>query len=811
MSEELNRDDDKEISINFQNTADDRNVARSEQQVPSYFSSWFENQAVKYQAQQEQMMQNIMMKAEETIMGLVLRMKGTPPASAIQRARDSIPAEGLNTILKNDSYAQVKDPAAENSTSKMPAKDSSSNVPENSKKLAGNDPRRQSASFMPFVASFGNDSKKQPVNSKPVISSKVDSQQAMDNRKLTAEEAAEFNKFKSNAISQQENNKSPASSEDFFCYDAIHAPEARSAEDEEDRSDDFHIDSFSKIRDFRRHSFTSNEARKQKRISNAATVQQQTSYNNVPNMNNARNNNPAMSMQGINSGNNNNNSNNNSNNNNYGGGGPNSGYFHNPPITPPTPGGGSGPYGPTAPPPFPSTPFPNNNNSVVSSIGLAPIMYCATPPSVQHIWLASLSLSAILKFMDDVDEYIIAHRIQIPVATRIATSVRDQLCSQYHGLNINMFYSLSKEQVFHILRYECKPRTVLSFILNLQKYVKFELTDKSYVPGPTNFKPFYDALLKYNALFKRYFTIMSEDNAENIPALNAKENGLVKVYIDKIPYEYGQRVWKSFKKNDSFNSWHEFESRFFDVVRDHFEKYEMSRSVSEHFSRASSVSSNNSKPSYSSSNSYSNNDKKKKYSSNSNVRFSSLHNIHEADIEVDDNDESNQFIDPTNAADEEYSVEEDNQTDGYITAPDDPQYQTAEEPPDPEDQIVADDDDDLNERLHAMMTNSSNRSNYNNNKIIAKPNHNKPAANNHNASHSSKPPAAAPKPNGCISMILYNGKCNKGSKCTFSHDTQVLQKTCLLFCDSKYNPKNRPPIGSRSIVNHMVSETSQSA
>jgi hypothetical protein len=791
----------------------------SNYQIPSYLSRWVEEQSLNIQRQQEQMF----LRTEQMMAKMMLQFQRTPASAIIQRARDSIPNDGLNTILKNDPYAQVQEssqkPAANNKVDDKNGDERSKTADRNSTKVAGQDPeRRRSASFIPFVSSFMgssyNKQQQEEVMAKPSANPNVNNAD-IGNRKPSAAEVAE---------AKVQSSKSPTNSDDFFCYDAIHNPGSQNDIEEEQQPNDqakLHIDSFAKIREFRRTSFTSNEARKQKRLAAAPSQQSNTVPNTTVDQAAVSKINNAMLSQ---SNNKRDHTNYNVNQNNYGGGNvaPNYNTKNNPPPPPPS-GGGPPPVVPSAPPFVPPV-TPSHSGMPSSAYSLTPIVYSAKLPSVAHIYLPDLKIDSILKFIDDWEEYIIAHRVEpSSIATRIATPVRDQLCSQYDGMHIAIFYSLSREDLFRILRCECRPRTVLSFILNLQKYVKFEKpADRNYIPSLLNFKPFYDALLKYNALFKRYLAIMSEDNAENVPAISAKENGLVKVYLDEIPHDYGHRVWKSFKRSDYFNTWYDFESKFWAVVRDHFEKCEMSRCVSEHFNRGV-FSSNNAVVTSSRTSSYSSNNTsyKKKQSGKNNVRFG-FNNMQEVehDESATEVDEPEQYPDfhmgvPEYVAEDIIQAE-----DGYNTAPEDSShYQTAEEPPDYDTPDEDDDETDFNERLHAM-TNPQHKQRSNNNhsnqkKILPPKKSNNgylrsPAPSSVVTRQNSNTPSGRSNvPNGCFSMIL-NNSCAKGDKCSYSHDFQVLQKTCAqqakALDSSRYNPRNiRNPVGNRSIVNHMAS------
>jgi hypothetical protein len=71
----------------------------------------------------------------------------------------------------------------------------------------------------------------------------------------------------------------------------------------------------------------------------------------------------------------------------------------------------------------------------------------------------------------------------------------------------------------------------------MEVHVKFPELPGSYVPSASSFGPLYDALLMYKNEFRELFEFMCEDNADNTPDTRAKDEGLARLFTDKIPDE----------------------------------------------------------------------------------------------------------------------------------------------------------------------------------------------------------------------------------------------------------------------------------
>jgi hypothetical protein len=210
------------------------------------------------------------------------------------------------------------------------------------------------------------------------------------------------------------------------------------------------------------------------------------------------------------------------------------------------------------------------------------VTYTRTQPAYDHIQLTEMKLRSVIKFVDDVNAYQVSHGITLPVASLISEKVRDDICAQHPGMTIVKFLSCKAKDVIRLIQEECRPISKLQFQEALKKHTYFDIPH-NYVPTSSAFKPFRDALLSYRRKFLRAFEIMAQDNEENVPQCDDKEGGLIKIFVEKIPFSYGKKIINSWAKKRRFPDIYAFLKKFFAVVKEHYGAYEKSLLVSQHF------------------------------------------------------------------------------------------------------------------------------------------------------------------------------------------------------------------------------------
>eukprot|EP01040_Poterioochromonas_malhamensis_P004271 gene4271-4575_t len=92
------------------------------------------------------------------------------------------------------------------------------------------------------------------------------------------------------------------------------------------------------------------------------------------------------------------------------------------------------------------------------------IIITQNPPSYTHIRLESLSIMRVLKFIEQVHEYQLAHKISLPLASLIAEKPRRQIMARNKGLTLQKFFQLNTAKLIKLLMREVKPESTLIFL-----------------------------------------------------------------------------------------------------------------------------------------------------------------------------------------------------------------------------------------------------------------------------------------------------------------------------------------------------------
>ena len=366
------------------------------------------------------------------------------------------------------------------------------------------------------------------------------------------------------------------------------------------------------------------------------------------------------------------------------------------------------------------------------------IQYTRSAPSYLHIKLERLTLVHVVKFIEEVLSYVHAYRLNLPFTTLVTTEVREQLISHNVGLTITQFHALSVDDFFALLLREVRPEDKLIFYSTMAKSVKMELPS-SYKPSPLDFKPLYQAILRLREKFMRVYEILAEDNQDNIPDCTDKDNGLIRLWIDAIPFGYGKKVYQSMPVK-KFHDIYAFVRAFMVVVEKDFERYRQNAVMKHHFSGTAvheTTSAASSRPSR----------------SQATQRF---HEIVEQATRSSPEPEV-----PVEYSDSDLDV-----------------------PPVPDaDEDLADVDEILLQQLAAMNSTQKFGS------ASKLPSKSKPAT--QGPTNGLKSRDGAQPPTGCFRMLFY-GTCDN-AKCKFSHDplqlTKLHEHYLQLLRNSKYRPK----------------------
>lgn len=221
-------------------------------------------------------------------------------------------------------------------------------------------------------------------------------------------------------------------------------------------------------------------------------------------------------------------------------------------------------------------------------------------PPRHDIELSSLSVNAIIKFITDIIDYQYRYRVPLQVPSLIRPAIVREVMARHPKLNYATFQSLDAEQVFQLLQFEMAPTTAYEVINRLERSVRFNLADSAYRPSSRDYRPFYSALLNYIRDFTlAYDLITGLLPAELIPKLSTKDLGILKVFLSKIPFDYGWRLHGSYLQDQistkpagssslaanshPINNFHRYLSAFSQYVNQHFNVYRDCRTFEQFF------------------------------------------------------------------------------------------------------------------------------------------------------------------------------------------------------------------------------------
>lgn len=191
----------------------------------------------------------------------------------------------------------------------------------------------------------------------------------------------------------------------------------------------------------------------------------------------------------------------------------------------------------------------------------------ATQPSFNKVKLTDAdSVLQVLTFIDEAVQYQTQYGLRLQLPSLISAPARRRLMAGSQ-LTPQKFFALDDPELFQLLEKQIRPQTQLTFAELLQKNVDFVIP-KGYRPTPSDYKPFHASLLTYRHEFLRLFEILSKDNDENIPEIKNKEYGLLKVFIDKVPFEYGKRLFQCMR-DKRFLDFYDFLKKWDAIVNEH--------------------------------------------------------------------------------------------------------------------------------------------------------------------------------------------------------------------------------------------------
>lgn len=196
------------------------------------------------------------------------------------------------------------------------------------------------------------------------------------------------------------------------------------------------------------------------------------------------------------------------------------------------------------------------------------VQYTRAAPPVDHIKLTRLTPRKVLQFWVAVLEYQSSHLLKLNVASLISQTVKDTIMARFPELHHDKFNHLTDIQLQNYTIKMIQPRTKSEFYTKMTAAVRFN-NDATLMPRAEHFGLFYAALRSYKIHFTRMYDILSRDNFHAVPECTMHKGGLIRLFLSKIPHNYGVSVHNnmSVKKFDDIEH---YITAFYDIVQRHY-------------------------------------------------------------------------------------------------------------------------------------------------------------------------------------------------------------------------------------------------
>lgn len=169
-------------------------------------------------------------------------------------------------------------------------------------------------------------------------------------------------------------------------------------------------------------------------------------------------------------------------------------------------------------------------------------------------------------FFQELFDYESETLLCLPLHALIEKTIREKIRLRAPSITKHAFRGLKRAQLLRRIQLYLAPRDANQFTYRLVKYAPFK-TPPGYHPLCTDFSRFYDAYMAFNDLFREVYEFMAfDDTVEAIPACDYKEGGLIKTYVNAIPFGYGSKVYHALPTKKFTDIYH-----FMEVFEKHVE------------------------------------------------------------------------------------------------------------------------------------------------------------------------------------------------------------------------------------------------
>ena len=210
-----------------------------------------------------------------------------------------------------------------------------------------------------------------------------------------------------------------------------------------------------------------------------------------------------------------------------------------------------------------------------------------TQPSYSHIQLKKIKLWYAIEFLRACENFQDTTNTKIKNVGSLLSrpAQKDLIAKNYGELDSSSIGKLTLARIGTLLQKACQPISQIQFQDFLNRYVDFDLS-KSYNPNILNYPQFRDALLELRESFMYFYSFMSSANEpRNIPEVSNRKGGLIRIFLDKIHFEYGHNLFQELTSK-SFDKLEDFMDKFYALVAMEMKNSEKARITMLHFSGA---------------------------------------------------------------------------------------------------------------------------------------------------------------------------------------------------------------------------------
>lgn len=209
------------------------------------------------------------------------------------------------------------------------------------------------------------------------------------------------------------------------------------------------------------------------------------------------------------------------------------------------------------------------------------LVYQANQPDYGHIKLSVLRVGPIFTFFEALDEYQTAHNLKLKAPMLVSTEIRNKICNRF-SKQMKEIQGFTDIELYNHVRSFVVPDSKVEFFRLMNSAVDFNIR-ASYRPSAEHYRNFYDALLAFKNIFIKTYEMLAADNDENIPDCKYRPGGLIKCFVDKVPFEYGTRVLQELSKARIEQSVYIFLADFYTLVETHKHCHLKARHLSQFF------------------------------------------------------------------------------------------------------------------------------------------------------------------------------------------------------------------------------------